>query len=222
MMIGIVLLGAVAALLFFGVAERVFKSFGVAYWQALVILGAMLGSAFIPTFTVGAVVFNIAGFFAPLVFAAGFFALAKRASEIRRALVAASVVTAMSVAVWLLVLPSGNTVVAVISVGLLCGAVGYIVGKSKIAALCAILLGMPIGEVVASAVGMYTFGAPLAFGTPSAFDATVLASVFSVALFESISAIKKALNGKAKAKPLGSAEFAQEFDPEEYKKYFDE
>ena len=86
MIIGLVLLGLVAVLLFFGVAERVFKSFGVAYWLAFIMVGVLIGCAFIPSFSIGAVSFNVAGFIAPLVFAAVFFFLAGRTHEGRRAL----------------------------------------------------------------------------------------------------------------------------------------
>ena len=43
MIIGLVLCGLVAVLLFVGVAERVFKSFGVAYWLAFVMVGLLIG-----------------------------------------------------------------------------------------------------------------------------------------------------------------------------------
>ena len=42
MIIGLILLGSVAVLLFFGIAERVFKSFGVAYWLAFVMVGVLI------------------------------------------------------------------------------------------------------------------------------------------------------------------------------------
>ena len=212
----------VAVLLFFGVAERVFKSFGVAYWLAFIMVGVLIGSAFIPSFTIGAVEFNVSGFIAPLVFAAVFFGLAARTHEVMRAIVTTSVVAALFISVWLLIEPISNDTVTVIIIGFLCGAVAFLVAKTKLAALSAIFLGMPVGEVVSSAVNLYVYGTPMRFGTAATFDAIILAAVFSVALFEAIAAIRRTMNAKKRAAALGNSETADEFNPDEYKKYFDE
>lgn len=222
MIIGLVLLGLTAVLLFFGIAERVFKSFGVAGWLAFVIIGVLIGCAFIPTFTVGVVEFNVAGFFAPLLFAAVFFALAFRMREIRRAVVVTAVTAALFISVWLLIAPITSDTVCVIIIGFLCGAIDYLVGKTKIAALCGIFLGMPIGDVISSAVGMYVYGTPLRFGSPATFDAVILAAVTAIVIFESVSAIKRTMNHRAKTRAAVDAELAEDnVDPDEYKKYFD-
>ncbi len=222
MIIGLVLCGLVAVLLFFGVAERVFKSFGVAYWLAFVLVGIMIGSAFIPTFKIGAVSFNVAGFIAPLIFSAVFFALATRTHEAGRALVTTSVVAALFIAIKLLIEPIANATVTAIVVGFLCGAVGFLVGKTKLAALAAMFLGLPIGESITSAVNMYVYGTRMSFGTAATFDAVILASVFAVVLFETVSAIKRTMNARARAHAQNNAEISDEFDADEYKKYFDE
>lgn len=222
MIIGLVLCGLVAVLLFFGIAERVFKSFGVAYWLAFVIVGVLIGCAFIPTFEVGVVSFNIAGFFAPLLFAAVFFYFAVRMNEGKRALVTALVAMCSYISVSLLVSPvTGGTVTAIV-VGFLCGAVCYLVGKTRIAALCGVFLGMPLGEPISSAVSMYVYGSGVTFGTPSSFDAVIIAAVLSVAIFETVAAVKRAVNARAKNRAKLQTELAEEFDAEEYKKYFDE
>ncbi len=222
MVIGLVLLGLVALLLFFGIAESVFKSFGVANWLAFLIVGILIGCAFIPTFTLGAVTFNVAGFFAPLLFAAVFFALAVKVGDTVRALVTTSVVAALFISVWLLIARITNDTVTVIIIGFLCGAVCYLVGKTKISALCGIFLGMPIGEVISSAVSLYVYGTSMRFGTPATFDAIILAAVTAVVLFESIAAIKRTMNNRAKLRAAENSELSEEFDAEEYKKYFDE
>lgn len=221
MIIGLVLLGLVAVLLFFGVAERVFKSFGVAYWLAFVMVGVLIGSAFIPSFTIGTVTFNVAGFIAPLVFAAVFFFLATRSHEARRALMTTTVVMALFIAIWLLIEPIANAAVTVIIIGFLCGAVSFLVGKTKLVALSAVFLGMPLGEIISSAVNLYVYGTPMRFGTAATFDAVILAAVFSVVLFEAIAAIKRTMNARARSAAADS-EVAEEFDADEYKKYFDE
>lgn len=218
MIIGLVLCGLVAVLLFVGVAERVFKSFGVTYWLAFVMVGLLIGSAFIPSFAIAGVEFNVAGFVAPVIFAGIFFALCKRSHEVWRATVAFASVAAIAVAIELLIDPIVNDVVSVIILGFLCGAMGFLVARTKLSSLAAIFAGLPIGDVIATVVGKYAYGTPLSFGSAATFDAIILAAVFSVALFEAVAAVKRTMNARAKV----NAELAEEFDPDEYKKYFDE
>lgn len=221
MIIGLVLCGLVAVLLFFGVAEQVFKSFGITYWLAFVLVGALIGSAFIPSFSIGAVSFNVAGFIAPLVFAAIFITLCARSREIWRAAVTATSVAAMFIAVRLLIEPITGETVTVVIVGFLCGAIGFLVAKTKLAALAAVFFGLPIGEAISSGVNAAVYGSPIQFGSAAMFDAVILSAVFAVVLFEAVSAIKRTMNKRAAVR-AELAETAEEFDPDEYKKYFDE
>lgn len=223
MIIGLVLLGLVAVLLFFGIAERVFKSFGVAYWLAFVMIGLLIGSAFVPTFAIGNVTFNVAGFIAPVVFAVVFYVLAARTHEAAHAVVASSVTVALAVSVNLVISPLVSDTVNVIIVGFLCGAVAFLVAKTKLAALAGVFSGIPIAELISSAVDMYVYDMPLRFGSAAAFDAVILSAVFSVVLFEAVSAIKRTVNIKQKRKAAARlSEQSDDFDPDEYKKYFDE
>ncbi len=52
-------------------------------------------------------------------------------------------------------------------------------------------------------------------------DAVILAAVFSVVLYETVAAIKRTMNARAR-RSLAEAEASEEFDPNEYKRYFDE
>ncbi len=221
MIIGLVLLGITALLLFFGIARRVFMSFGVPYLLAFVLVGVLIGSAFIPTFFIGSVSINAAGFIAPLVFSVMFLLLAKRTREVWRAVVALSASMAVYVAVLLLIAPITSATVTVISAGFLCGAVAYLVGKTELSALAAVFAGLPLGEAVASIVSYVSLGSGIALGTAATFDSVILAAVFAVALCEAIAAIRRTMNTRARKNAL-EAETAEEFDPDEYKRYFDE
>lgn len=217
MIIGLVLCALVAALLFFGIAEKVFKSFGVPYWLAFIIVGVLIGCAFIPAFEFDYVVINVAGFFAPLTFAVVFFAIAVRVREGVRGATVAAVVGALFVSIRLIISPLASDGVTVTVLGLLCGAVAYLTAKSKIAAMSGIFSSIPLAETASSAVALYAYGTPVSIGSPLAFDAVILSAVIAIVLFEGIAAIKK-----VRVKRRGEAETAEEFDPNEYKKYFDE
>lgn len=223
MIIGLVLCGLVAVLLFFGVAERVFKSFGVAYWLAFIMIGLLIGCAFVPSFSIGGVTFNVAGFIAPIVFAVVFFVLAVRNREISPAIITAAVVIALSLSVDLIISPLVGETVTVIIVGFLCGAVAYLVAKTKLAALAGVFTGVPIGDIIASGVSVYVYGTPMRLGSAATFDSVILAAVFAVVLFEAISAIRRTMSVRRRKRTAAQmTELAEEFDPDEYKKYFDE
>lgn len=218
MIIGLVLLGLVVALLFLGIAQRVFKSFGISYWLAFVVVGALIGSAFIPTFTAGGVSVCVAGFITPILAAAVFFVLAFRSGELWRALVTSAAVLATYVAIWVM-LPRvlDGTATAAVS-GMLCGVVAFSVGRTRISMLAATFGGMALGDITASAVSVFAYGSSLRIGAAAAFDAVIIASVLAIVLFEITAAIKRAVNTRNRA----LCEAAEEFDPDEYKKYFDE
>ncbi len=216
MIIGIVLLSLVAVLLFFGVAERVFKSFGVAYWLAFIMVGALIGCAFIPSFNIGRLRINAAGFIAPTMFAVIFFVLARRTREVWRAIVAMTAVAALYLAT-LMAKPLINDTVIVVIAGFLCGAVAYLTARTKLASLAAVFAGFPLGELLSMSVSLI-MGENIALGSAVAFDACVLAAVFAVVLYEAIAAIKRNMAARARL----AAEVAEEFDPDEYKRYFDE
>ena len=221
MIIGLVLLGITAFLLFFGIARRVFANFGVPYLLAFVLVGVLIGSAFIPTFYIGSVAINAAGFIAPLVFSVMFLLLAKRSREVWHSIVALSTSAAVYVAVLLLIAPITSVTVTVISAGFLCGAIAYLVGKTELSALAAVFAGLPLGEVVASTVNYFALGKAFSLGSAATFDAVILAAVFAVVLCEAIAAIRRTMNVRARKSAL-EVEAAEEFDPDEYKRYFDE
>ncbi|MDE7464103.1 MAG: hypothetical protein K2M48_03645, partial [Clostridiales bacterium] len=190
----------------------------IAYWLAFIIVGALVGSAFIPSFSIGSVTVNAAGFIVPVALAVLFFVLSGKTREAGHSIVAASAVLSVYVAVRLLLsMVVMDTIVSIIA-GILCGATAFVVGKTKLAALSGVFAGVPLGVVTSTVVEMISYGTPIQLGSPAVFDVVVLAAVFAVVIFEIVAAVKRASNAKRSV----AAEAAEEFDPEEYKKYFDE
>ena len=218
MIIGLVLLGLTVILMLFGVAQKVFKGLGMAYWLAFVFVGTMIGCCFIPSFWLFGVYFNVAGFIAPAVFSVVLFVLAYKARELWRAVVAASAVMALYVAAVLLLELYVNAAVLAIIAGILCGAAAYIVGNTRLAAVAAAFAGVTVGDIIAAAVDVYVYKDAMRLGSVGAFDAVVLAAVVAVALYEAVAAIRRAALNKSRR--LKATEAAEEFDPEEYKRYF--
>lgn len=218
MIIGLVLLGCVTVLLIFGIAQRVFMSFGVAYWLAFMLVGVMIASAFIPSFTVNGARISASGFLVPLAVAGVFLALALRTREAGHSAVAASAVLAVFLAVELLLFPIASEGIIAVTEGVLCGVIAYIVGKTKLASLFGVFMGVPIGVVAAEVVKAISYGRTMQLGSAHVFDCVVIAAVLAIVISETVAAVKRFNNAKRKL----VAETAEEFDPDEYKKYFDE
>ncbi|MCH5162837.1 MAG: hypothetical protein J1G38_05050 [Clostridiales bacterium] len=218
MIIGLVVLGCVVVLLFFGITQRVLNSFGVAYWLAFIVIGALIASAFVPSFAIYGVSVSVSGFIVPSAVAVLFFAISGRAREAGHSAVTASAVLAVYVAVELLLAPVVNATVIAVVAGISCGAIAYVVGKTELVSVAGVFTGVVTGDVVAAVVEHFSYGSAMRLGSYGSFDAIVLGAVFSVILFEAVAAVKRRLNAKRSV----MAETAEEFDPDEYKKYFDE
>lgn len=219
MLVGLILLGIVAALMFFGVCGRVFKNCGMPFPLAFCVVGLLIGGAFIPAINAGGAVIGVAGFIIPVVISAVFIFLASRRRELIRSFITAVIVTAVYTAVRLLLDIIAPISVTVTVQGLLCGFAAYLVGKTELAGLSGVFLGVPLGEVATNVTNYFAYGEIMRFGGSSAFNALVIAAVFSVVLYEIVYAVKHTAHLKRRR---AAAEVAEEFDPNEYKKYFDE
>ena len=218
MLVGLILLGIVAALMFFGIVGRVYKNCGMPYPLAFGVVGLLLGGAFIPAIRVNGATIGAAGFIVPLAISGVFIYLASRRRELMRSFVTAVTVTAVYTSVELLLGLIASDAVTVTVQGLLCGFVAYLVGKTELAALNGVFLGVPLGEIATGVTGYFAYGQAISFGGASAYNTLVIAAIFSVVLYEIVYTVKHTVYTKRRA----ATEASEEFDPNEYKKYFDE
>lgn len=219
MLTGLILLGIVAALMFFGLAGRVYKNCGMPYPLAFAIVGLLIGGAFIPAIRAGGATIGVAGFIIPLVISGVIIYLASRRRELMRSIVTAITVIAVYTSVELLFGLVASYSVTVTAQGLLCGLVAYLVGKTELAALNGVFLGVPLGEISTGVTEYFAYGHELSFGGSSAYNALVIAAIFSVVLYEIVYAVKHTVYRRRRR---AAAETSDELDPNEYKKYFDE
>ncbi|MCH5351787.1 MAG: hypothetical protein J1F39_07460 [Clostridiales bacterium] len=219
MLVGLIILGIVAALMFFGVMGRVYKNCGMPFPLAFAVVGLLIGGAFIPAVRTSGATVGAAGFIVPLAVSAVFIYLASRRRELIRSFVATVTAAAVYTSVELLLVLVANDSVIVIVQGLLCGFVAYLVGKTELAALCGVFIGVPLGEVAVGVTNRFAYGEQFGIGGASAFNALIIAAVLSVVLYEVVYAVKYAANKKRRKL---ATEAAEEIDPNEYKKYFDE
>jgi len=203
--IGLIVLFVVAALIFFGAAQRVLDRMRLTDGQALFILGLIIAGSFfdIPVRRGPApVTVNVGGVLVPAAVAIYLLARAGTAWERVRASLAA-VVTALAVwglARWAEFGPHGGQEIPLDSVWLFAlvgGLVAYLFGRSRRAAFVAGTLGL-IGFQLLELLLRTPVPGPagtVALGGGGFFDAVVLAGVVSVALAELVGETRERLQG---------------------------
>ncbi|MFO7310611.1 MAG: DUF1614 domain-containing protein [Bacillota bacterium] len=205
MPLGLIVLLVLAALVFFGAAQRVLDRMRLTDAQALVILGLIIaGSFFDIPLSRGrtAVTVNVGGVIVPAAVAIYLLARAGTAWERLRA-VLASVLTAL--AVWGMAQltdfgPHGGRTPVLDPLwmfALVGGVIAYLFGRSRRAAFVAGTLGLILYQLIEWAVNTPAPGRAdtLALGGGGFFDAVVLAGVVSVGLAELIGETRERLQG---------------------------
>lgn len=202
--LGLIALGVVAALVYFGVAQRTLDRMRLTDTQALVFIALMILGSFLTIPLLRGrvqVTVNMGGAVIPLALCVYLLAQAGTAWERWRALLAA---LATGLVIWLLTRitdfgPHGGTSPILDPLwlfALLGGAIAYALGRSRRAAFVAAVLGVLIADA-ASIVSALRAGRLAVFpmGGGGVFDAVVVAGVFAVALAEVFGEAREALQG---------------------------
>lgn len=199
---GLVVLFAVALLVYFGVAHRVLDRMRLTDAQALAFLGLMVVGSFIDLPLLRGRVslsINVGGALVPLALALYLLSRAGTAAERVRAIVAA-VATAIVIRVVGSLStfdpPQTNIIDPLWLSALVGGVMGYLAGRSRRAAFIAGTMGVVLSDV-AHAVQSYAQGlrSDVSIGGAGVFDAVVLAGVISVAFAEVFGEVRERLQG---------------------------
>lgn len=205
MPLGLVVLFAVAALIYFGLAHRVLDRMRLTDTQALAFLGLMVGGSFV-TIPIAeregaAISVNVGGALIPLALAVYLLARAGTRAEVLRAVASAAATAAAIVLAGMYLGAPPHTeremwIDPVWLYSLLGGVVAYIAGRSRRAAFVAGTLGVLLADVIhlirTSASGVRS---TVAIGGAGVFDGVVLAGVLSVALAEVFGETRERLQG---------------------------
>ncbi len=216
MTIGLILLGIVAVLIFFGITERFFRRIGISNGLAFVLVLALVIGAIVPEIRFGsAFSVNISGFLIPVVLVVLFSAIIGFNSDLSRAYLASVAVAGVAVAVRMLIMPTNfaSVITASVIVGLVGGAVAYLIGMTRISTIIAAVAGIVMGDIVVNILNRFVLsGAPFALGSSGVFDSIIIAAVFGVLLVEAITAVKRTMNRKQVSKTALNMEAGEDND----------
>jgi len=195
MTIGLIVLGIVSVLIFFGLLERFFIKMGIKSWLAFLLVLALVIGAIIPDITIGNFLsINIGGFIVPLVIMVMLLAMMKSGAEVFRTLVALVAVAAVAVTARMLIEPlnAGLIMASSLIVGFVGGTAAFLAGQTRLSTLAAAAGGIILGDIITGMLYKFMGGVTtVAFGSYGVFDAVVVASVFGMLLCEAVLAIKR-------------------------------
>ncbi|MDD7158696.1 MAG: hypothetical protein PUH99_06910 [Firmicutes bacterium] len=186
MVIGYVLLGLIAVMMFFGLLNDVVKSMKIEPWIALVFVIAYIVGGVIPMIYFGsAFALGIGGFIVPLVLSvvltvfAGFGMTFLRTAT---AMLATAAIT-VAVTVWMPLSSVWMSVLASCTIGILGGAVSYAICQSRISSAAGSVGGVVLGNIIGQFIVYFTgISTVFTLGGSMIFDASVITLVFSVIL----------------------------------------
>ena len=202
MSVGMVILTALAVLIFFGVLQRVLDRMYLTDRQALAVAAAMFIGTLIPNIDLGTVAFNIGGALIPLAICVFLFVKADTDLERWRTLLG-SFLTGVAVFALSLLLPSEPEQLAVDPMWLyaICGGVlAWLLGRSRRGAFICGVLGVLLADT-ATAVVNWSRGVnqQLVLGGAGVADAVVVSGVLAVLLCELIGEIaERIVRGRRK------------------------
>ena len=219
MTIGLVILGIIAVLIFFGVTEKFFRKIGMSNPLAFLLVLALVAGAVAPNIRIGsAFEMNVSGFLIPIVLVVIFSVMIGLNSDLTRAYLAMIAVAGVAVATGMLinVTTLAGQITASVIMGFVGGAVAYLIAMTRLSTLIASIGGIVIGDIIVSLLNYYVVPtvavSSVSLGTQGTFDAIILAAVFGIIMVEAVAAMKRTVNRKRVAKSALNMEISEEND----------
>lgn len=199
---GMTILVVAAALIYFGVAQRMLDKMRLTDTQALLFIGLMVAGSFITVPILSGrtnIGLNVGGTLVPLGIVIFLLVTADSAYERVRASIAAVVTAAIifGIAQYTDFDPSSGAIIDPLWLfSIVAGIVGYLAGRSRRAAFIAGVLGILLTDVVhAVRARMANMNTTTVLGGAGVFDAMVIAGIIAVALAELVGEARERLTG---------------------------
>jgi hypothetical protein len=230
MTIGMIVLLAVAVLIYLGAAQRVLDRLRLTDKMALLFVGALLVGGFLPDIPLSDnVSINIGGGIVPIALAVYLIVRAGTAKEKIRAVVAALITGAVVYATMKIMPlePTYNFLLDPIYIfAIIAGVVGYLAGRSRRSAFIAGSMGLLLTDIFSRIEIMIRGGSGrMVIGGAGVFDSIVIGGILALLLAEIIGETREKVQGgpsmdrpESLRRGLSDEEFGEELDREESKK----
>ncbi len=188
MTMGLILLAVMAIALFLISGRRSFTSMGVPAWIAFIAIAALAIGIIVPSISVGTeFTMSVGGFIVPSIIMFALLAVLIVRGGVLRGVASMLAVTAVTTAL-LLIMPTYNTgyeILTVFVVGLVAGAVAYMVSRTPSASLFGVVGGLVLGNVIVTMMEYFTGNmAVFMLGQSVIYNAIFVGIIFAFCLAE--------------------------------------
>jgi len=183
MTIGLLCLGVVALLIFFGVATNTLKEIGIPEWVAFVFVLALVIGVVIPSVQFGNVFLSISGFLIPMLICAMLFVAIGFKKDLFSVLIASLSIAAVTMLVKILFPISANAFLSVQSlvIGFASGILASVLAKKRTSALLSSIFGILLGDIAVGLINLFAYhNLYVGIGSDGIFDALVLSSIVGI------------------------------------------
>lgn len=184
MIIGLIILGIVSLLFLFGLLKSVLIRTQIPYWAMFIILASFTISAFLPSIKIGVVLVSPSTFLLPLILSIVFFIKAIYAQETLPFFLTCIISSTVVVAFELLLFGQGaiSDVFASVFLGVIVGAIAFVITPSAVSALSGILGGFVLGQAVTGFVNYTNNAQNFIFGSQNLFSGIIIALTCALAV----------------------------------------
>lgn len=219
MTMGLILLAITAIALFTSFGRRAFAGLGIPQWAAFMVVLAFAIGIVVPSIRIGKVYIGVAGFILPIVSAILIMVLLVQRGGVARGLVAMLAVVAVTT-VLLLVMPmrtGGLRVLTAITIGVVGGAIAFIIGRTRAASAFAVLSGVAVGNLVYALIDYFAMNAAaITLGPSTVYNAVIVATMFALTVSEAAAMSGKSVDDYSYRRRAGSFEAGRDEDSNAY------
>lgn len=188
MTMGLILLGVMMLGLFFSFGRSAFKGLGLSAWGAFLVVLAYAIGIIVPAIRFSDVFsMNVGGFIMPVIGMFALLAILVKKNAVLRGVAAMLAVTAATTGL-LLVMPVNNMgmqVLTAFTIGLIGGALAFIIGRTRSASVFGILGGIALGDLIFCLIDYYAVtGAAFTLGRSVVYNSIFVAVIFALCLAE--------------------------------------
>ena len=213
MTIGLVILGIVAVMLFFGAAEKYFDRLGLTSWLTFLMVLALVIGAVMPEIKAGMLTITVGGFIVPLAVLAVVFALTFKKGSFFRPVISVLVVAMTTVAFRLIVGIGSSAQVLACSLltGFIGGTLAFPTAGSRLGTIAGALGGCIIGDAVSAGLLRAFFGAEnFVLGGYGIFDSIVISMAFGLLAYETVAFVRRKADDRRAASLALNTEAAED------------
>ena len=226
MTVGLIMLAVMAISLFVSFGRNAFRGLGLPQWGAFMVILAFAVGIIVPEIRLGRVGYiSVGGFILPIVASVILAIRLVVKNGLWRALIAMVAVVAITTGL-LLVMPmrtTGLRVLTFIAVGMVSGAVAFIIGRTRMASVFALLSGIPVGNLVSSLISYFILDAgSIALGWSVVYNALFLSVIFALVLSEIAYVTGKSSGSYTTQKRSLNFEAGRDEQKEEYDNFDDD